>query len=202
MPMCTELHDLIWDAKQGFCIWESGLQLQVATGSFPSSRSHSKEIIPHRPYVLVSGCGKQAWKTGLHCTCQAIRMSSWFGKSAPRFVQVCGTAVYGGGWASRGSSQCSGYVEIRWMHCAHGATRVWRLLSWYWQCWALNIRSDPAGRVASQEGHNIQVPTLVTRQKQTWWSRYSRSLCSGLAASHSGNTRLQCVKLPSVQRSL
>jgi len=53
MPVCTQLRNLIWDAEWGFCLVETGLQLQAGTGSFPSSPSHSIEKLPHMAYFLV-----------------------------------------------------------------------------------------------------------------------------------------------------
>ena len=43
MPVWIQLRDWIWDAERGFRLVETGLQLQVSTGSFLSSRSHSIE---------------------------------------------------------------------------------------------------------------------------------------------------------------
>jgi len=47
MPVCTQLHDWIWDTEQGFLLIETGLQLRPGTGSFLASPSHSIEKLPH-----------------------------------------------------------------------------------------------------------------------------------------------------------
>ena len=47
MPVCTQLHDWIWDAERDFLLIETGLQLLADTCSFPSSPSYSIEKLPH-----------------------------------------------------------------------------------------------------------------------------------------------------------
>jgi len=76
MPVRTQLHDRIGDAKWGFRLVETGLQLQAGTGLCPSSPSHSSEIFRHMTNFLVPGCGKHAWITRLHCTFRAVGASS------------------------------------------------------------------------------------------------------------------------------
>jgi len=99
MPVCTQLCDWIWDVERGFRLVETGLQLQAGTGSFHSSPSHSIEKLLLMTYFLVWGRGKQAWITRLHCTCRAVRASSWSGKSTSGGGQACRSALYGGGRA-------------------------------------------------------------------------------------------------------
>jgi len=45
------------------------------------------------------------------------------------------------------------------------ATRVQHWLPWCWHCGAFDIGCDPAGGVACQEGHHLQVGSLDTRTK-------------------------------------
>jgi len=53
MPVCTQLHNRIWDAERGFRLVETGLQLTAGTSSFLSSPSHSIEKLPFMTYFLV-----------------------------------------------------------------------------------------------------------------------------------------------------
>jgi len=165
MPVCTKLCDWIWDAERGFHLVETGLQLQASTGSFLSSPYHSIEKLPHMTYFLVWGRGTQARITRLHWTCQAIRASSWSGKSTSGDGQACRSALNGGGRASGGRSWYREYVETRWILGGHGAMRVRHRLPWCWHRWASYIGCDPAGGVACQKGHNLQVRSLDTRTK-------------------------------------
>jgi hypothetical protein len=76
ITVCTQLHDCISDAKRGFRLVGTVLQLLVGTGSFPSSPSHSIETLPHLTYFLVLGRCTLARITRLHRTCRAVRVSS------------------------------------------------------------------------------------------------------------------------------
>jgi len=163
MPMCTQLRDWISYAERGFCLVQTGFQLYAGTGSFPSSPSHSIDILPHMNNFFVWGRGKQARITRLHCTCWAIHASSWSGKSAAGGGQACRSALYGGGWASRGCSRYRDYAETHWIHSEHGTISVRHRLPWFWNCWAFYTGRDSAGGVACQEGHIVQVGTLDTR---------------------------------------
>jgi len=116
-------------------------------------------------YFLVWGRGKQARITRLHCTCQAVCVSSWSGKSTSGGGQACRSALYGGGRASGGRSRYREYVETRWILGGHGATRVRHRLPWFWHRWAFYICCDPARGVAFQKGHNLQVRSLDTCTK-------------------------------------
>jgi len=98
-PVCTQLCDGIWDIEQGFRLVETGLQLQAGTGSLPSSSSHSIEKLLHMTNFLMWGRGKQARITTLHCTCWAICVSSWSGKSTSGGGQASQSALYGWGQA-------------------------------------------------------------------------------------------------------
>jgi len=165
MPMCTQLHDRIWDAERGFRLVETGLQLLAGTGSFLSSPFHSIEKLPHMSYFLVWGHGKQAQITRLHCTCQAVCASSWNGKSTSGGAQACRSALYGGGRISGGRSWYREYVETRWILGGHGVTRVRHRLPWCWHRLAYCIGCDPAGGVTCQKGHNLEVRSIDTRTK-------------------------------------
>jgi len=165
MPLCTQFHDWIWDAKRGFCLVETWLPLQAGTGSFPSSPSHSIEKLPHMTYLLVWGCSKQERITRLHCTCRAVCASSWSGKSTSGGGQACRSTLNGGGWDSGGRSRYREYVETHWILGDHGATRVWHWQPWRWHRWVFYIDCDPTGGVACQEGHTLQVCSLDTRTK-------------------------------------
>ena len=99
MPVWTPLHDWIWDAEWGFHLIVTALQLQVGTGSFSSSPSHSIEKRLHMTYFLVWGHSKQVQITRSHCTCWAVRAASWSGKSTSGGGQACGSALYEGGRA-------------------------------------------------------------------------------------------------------
>jgi len=155
IPVCTQLPNWIWDAEESFHLIETGLQLQADTGSFSSSASHSTEKLPHRTYFLVWGHGEQARIMRLHYTYRAIHASSWSGKSTSGGGQAGQSALYGGGWASGGSSWYREYVETRWILGGHGATRVRHQLPWCWHHWEFCIGCDSAGGVACQEGHNL-----------------------------------------------
>jgi len=111
-------------------------------------------------YLSVWGRGKQARITTLHCTCQAVHASSWSGKSTSGGGHACRSALYGGGRASGGRSCYGDYVETRWMLSEHGVTCVQHRLPWCWHHWAFYIGCDPAGGVAWQEGHNLQLRSL------------------------------------------
>jgi len=165
MPVCTLLHDWMWDAERGYHLVETGLQLQAGTGSFPSSPSHSIEILTHMTYFMVWGRGKQERITRLHCTCWAGRASSWSGKSTSGGGPACRCAVHAGGRASRGRSRCREYVETHWILSEHGFTRVRHRLPWCWHRGAFHLGCDPAGGVACQEEHNLQVHSLDTPTK-------------------------------------
>ena len=163
--MCTQLRDWIWDTEQGPRLVETGLQLQAGTSSFPSSHSHSIEKLPHMPNISVWGGGKQARMTRLQCPCRAVRASSWSGKSSSGGGQACRSALYGRGRASGGRSRYREYVETCWILGEHGVTRVQHQLPCCWHCWTLYIGCDPAGGVAHQKGHHLQVCSLNTRPK-------------------------------------
>jgi len=115
MPMGTQLHNWIRDAEQGFRLVDTGLQLQVDTGSFPSSPSHSIEKLTHMNKFLVWGHGQQAQITRLHCTCPAVHVSSWSGKSTCGGGQACQSALNGGGWDLGGRSWYRKYVKTGWI---------------------------------------------------------------------------------------
>jgi len=165
MPVCTQLRDWIWHAERGFCLVETGLQLQAGTCSILSSPSHSIEKLPHMTYFLVWGRGKQARITRLHCTCQAVRVSSWSGKSTSGGGQACRSALNGGGRAAGGHSRYREYVKTRWILGGHGGTGVQHRLPSCWHCWAFYISCAPAGGVACQKGHNPQVRSLNIHTK-------------------------------------
>jgi hypothetical protein len=108
----------------------------------------------------------------LHCTCQAVHVSSWSGQSTSAGGQACRSALYGGGWDLRGHTQYRESVETRWTLTEHGATRIWHWLPWYWHFWAFDIGCYPTGSVARQEGHNAQILSLGSPTKtQTCRSR-------------------------------
>ena len=79
--------------------------------------------------------------------------------------QECRSAMNGGGRASGGRSRYREYVETCWILGEHGATIVRHWLPWCWHRCAFEIRCDPAGGVACQEGHNLQVRSLDTHTK-------------------------------------
>jgi len=54
-------------------------------------------------------------------------------------------------------------IETLWILGEHGATRVPHWLPGCWHPWAFDICCDPAGGIACQEGHNLQVHSLITR---------------------------------------
>jgi len=116
-------------------------------------------------YFLVWGCGKYAQITRLHCTCRAIRASSWSGKSTSGGGQACQSALYGGGWAWGSRSQYRECVQTRWILGEHGAMRVWHQLPCCSYCWAFYMGCDPAGGVPCQDAQNLQVRSLDTRTK-------------------------------------
>jgi len=143
MPVCTQLSWWIWDAEWGFCLVETGLQLQAGTGSFSSSPSHSNEKLPHMNYFLVWGCGKQARITRLHCTCQAVRASSWSGQYTSGGGEACRSASYGGDRASGNCLRYREYIETLWIFSEYGATSVWHRLPCCWHCCEFYICCDP-----------------------------------------------------------
>jgi len=158
--VCTQLRDWIWDSERGFCIVETGLQLQAGPGSFPWSPFHSIEKLAHMTCFLVWGCGKQALITRLHCTCRAIRASSWSRESTSGGGQACQCALYGGG-----RSQYREYVETHWILGEYGTMKVRHRLPWCWHGWVFYIGCDLTVGVAYQEGHNHQVHSLDTCTK-------------------------------------
>jgi len=160
MPVCTQLHNWIWDAERGFHLVEIGLQLQAGTGSFPSSPSHSIEKLPHMMNLLVWGRGKEAWITRLHRACRAVRVSWWSGKSTSAGGQACRSALYRGGWGSGDCSRYREYIEECSITGGDGTTRVWHRVPWCWHRRAFYIGCDPAGGDACKKGHNLQVRCL------------------------------------------
>ena len=114
-------------------------------------------------YFFVWSRGKQERITRLHSTCQAVRVSSWSGKSTSGGDQARWSPLYGGGRASWGRSRYRDYVETRWILGGHGATRVPHRLPWFWHPWAFYIGCDPARGIACRKGHNPQVHSLDTR---------------------------------------
>jgi len=116
-------------------------------------------------YFLVSGRGKQAWITRLHCMCQAVRASSWSGKSTSGGGQACRSALNERGWASGGCARYREYVETCWILGGQGPTRFRHRLPWCSHRWVFYIGCDPAGGVACQKGHNIQVRSLDSHTK-------------------------------------
>jgi len=163
MPMCTRLGDWIWNTEQGFHLVESGLHLYPGTGSFSSFPSDSIEKHPHMTYCLMWGRGKQARITRSHSTCWAVCVSSWSAKSTSGGGEACQSELNGGGRASGGRSRHEQYVKTHWIVGEHGVARVRHLLPWCRHCGAFYIGCDPAGGVASQEGHNLQVRSLDSR---------------------------------------
>jgi len=163
MSVCTQLRKWIWNAERGFRLVESGLQLQTGSGSFPSSRSHSIENHSHMTDFLVWGRGKQAPITRLYCTCPAVRVSSWRGKSTCGGSQGGWSALYRVGRALGGNLRYRECVETPWIFVEHCATRVLHQQPWCWHRWVFNIGCDRAGGVACQEGHILQVCSLDTR---------------------------------------
>jgi len=145
MPVCTELNDWIWDAERDIHLIQSGLQLQPGTGSCSSSPSHSIERVPHMTYFLVWGRGKQAGITRLHCTCWALRATSWSGKSPSGGGPACQSALYGGGGASGGRSRYREYGESRLMLSEAAVMRVQHQLCWCWHWGEFYIGFDAAG---------------------------------------------------------
>ena len=111
------------------------------------------------------GHGKQAQITRLHCTCPAVRASSWSGKSSSGSDEACRSALSEGGWTSGGCLQYRKYVETRWILGFHGTMRVRHRLPSCWHRWAFDIGCDSASGVAWQEGDNLPVRSLDTRTK-------------------------------------
>jgi len=171
MPTCTQMCDCIWRTQRGFCLVETGLQLQAGTSSFLSSPSHSIEKLPHMTDFMVWGRGKQARRSRWHCPDPAVCESAcggWFTSGAG---EACRLALYGGVQVSGGCSRYREYVETLRNLGQHGGTRVWHRLPWCWHLWAYHIGCYPAAGVASQEGHNLQVLVLDTRTRGRYAAR-------------------------------
>lgn len=100
---------------------------------------------------------------GLHCTCRAICTSFWSGESTSAGGQVGQYALNGGGRAVGDHSRYWEYVETSWIVREHGATTVQHHMSWRWHCWVFYMGCNPAGGVACQERHNLQLRSLNTR---------------------------------------
>jgi len=109
--------------------------------------------------------------TRLHCTCWAIRASSWSGKSTSGRAQACQSVLYGGDRTLGGCSQYREYVEKPSILSGHGAMRGWHRLPWCLHHWEFYIGCDPAGGVSCQEGPDLQARSLDTHTKNshhTW----------------------------------
>jgi len=105
MPVCTQFCDLIWDAKWGFHLVETGLQLQAGSRSFPPSPFHSMESHPPVTEFYVGGRGKYVQITRLDCTHWAIQKHSWSGKPTFGGGQPCRAELDGEGRALRNYSR-------------------------------------------------------------------------------------------------
>jgi len=116
-------------------------------------------------YFLVWGRGKQARITRLHCTCLAVLLSSWSGKSTSADGQACRSAMKGGGRGSEGRSQYRECVDRRWILSEHGAVRVRHRRLKCLHCWLFYLRCNPAGGVACQVEHDLEVRSLDTPTK-------------------------------------
>ena len=109
--------------------------------------------------------GKQTRKPRLQCTCQAIRASSWRGKSTSAVGQAWRSELYRGGRAWGGRSPYMEYFEKHAFLGGDGTTRVWQRLPWCWHRWAFYTDSHPAGGVVCQDPHDLQVCSLDTHTK-------------------------------------
>jgi len=166
MPMCTPLRDSIWDTERGFCLVETGLQLEAATDSFPSFRSHPIVKLPQMSSLLVWHCGKEARITRLHFGCQAIHVFWSCGKSTSDGGQACRCAFYKGGRASGGHSQMRDYFEPGWIFGDDCAMRFRCWLPSCWDHWAFYNGWDPARGVPCQEGHDPPVCSMDIRTEK------------------------------------
>jgi len=172
MPMCSQLLDWIWDAEQALGLVDSGLPLQAGTGSFPSSPSHSIDILTHMTYCLAWVHGKQARTTRLHCTCDPVCASSWSGKSTSRGGQACQSALYGEGRATAGRSRSRKHVITSWILGQHGGTTVAHRLPSWWHRWAFYIDCAHPGCVNCQKGNTPEVHSLDTHNKMRYATPY------------------------------